>query len=100
MKDETPIETVERLAALSRIQIPEGEKEALAEEFKSILSYIAQLDELTLDLSGAPVVPPLHNSFRDDRDAYESGTWKEEIVSAFPARNGDSLSVKKIIQND
>ncbi len=97
---ETPIETVERLSRLSRIAIPEERKEALAGEFESVLAYIAQLNELAIPVSGTPVLPALHNVFRPDTDAYEEGKWTEEIVKAFPAKSGNSLSVKKIISND
>lgn len=100
MKNETPVETVERLASLARIAIPENKKASLAEEFGSVLTYIAQLDELTLSTSGTPVLPPVRNVFREDGNAHESGTWTESIVKAFPASSGNSLSVKKIITHE
>jgi aspartyl/glutamyl-tRNA(Asn/Gln) amidotransferase C subunit len=100
MKEETPIETVERLAALARISIPEEKKEALAAEFGSVLAYIAQLDELSLEAGKIPVVPPLHNVFREDTNPNEPGSNTEAIVHAFPARDGNALSVKKIISHD
>lgn len=97
---ETPVETVERLAALARIRIPEDRKEKLADEFGHILSYIAQLDELTLSREGAPKVPALHNVFRDDTDPNETGEWTKDIVDAFPSKKGNALTVKKIISHD
>jgi len=97
---ESSISTVERLAALARIAIPSDRAEALAAEFESVRAYIAQLDELTLPTDGAPALPALHNVLRDDADAYAPGTWTEEIVSAFPAKAGNALSVKKIISHD
>ncbi|HWU24519.1 MAG TPA: Asp-tRNA(Asn)/Glu-tRNA(Gln) amidotransferase subunit GatC [Candidatus Paceibacterota bacterium] len=97
---ETPLETVERLSALARIQIPDDRKAALAAEFESIIAYIGQLDELTLSREGAPSVPALHNVFREDADPNETGAWTETIVRAFPAASGNALSVKKIISHD
>lgn len=97
---ETPVQTVERLAALARIRIPEERKEQLAAEFEHILSYIAQLDELTLAREGQPKVPALHNVFRDDSNPNEAGEWTEEIVKAFPSKKGSTLTVKKIISHD
>lgn len=99
-KAETPVETVERLAALARIRIPEDRKERIADEFEHILSYIAQLDELTLAREGKPKVPRLHNVFRDDANPNETGEWTKEIVKAFPSRAGNALTVKKIISPD
>ncbi len=98
--NETPIATVERLAALARIAIPDSRKESLAAEFESVLAYIGQLDELSLSIEGTPELPPLHNVFRDDTGPYAPSTWTKEIVDAFPAKAGDALSVKKIISID
>lgn len=99
-KPETPVQTVERLAALARIRIPEDRKEKLAEEFEHVLSYIAQLDELTLARDGKPKVPALHNVFREDVDPNETGEWTERVVKAFPSKAGNALTVKKIISPD
>lgn len=100
MSAETPIETVERLSALARITVPEGQKEALALEFKDVLAYIAQLDELTLPKEEAPALPPLHNVFREDAFPNERGANTDAIVGAFPAKEGNALSVKKILTHD
>lgn len=97
---ETPLETVERLSALARIQIPDDRKAALAAEFESVIAYIGQLDELTLSQESTPSVPTLHNVFREDADPNETGAWTEVIVKAFPASSGNALSVKKIISHD
>lgn len=97
---ETPIETLVRLAALARIEIPEGRKAALAEEFEHILAYIRQLDALALDTGAAQARPLLRNVFRDDAFPNETGAWTEALVRAFPAKSGSALSVKKIISHD
>jgi aspartyl/glutamyl-tRNA(Asn/Gln) amidotransferase C subunit len=100
MSAETPIETVERLSALARITIPEQQKEVLAAEFNGVLAYIAQLDELTLSKEETPAMPPLHNVFRDDAFPNERGSNTNALVGAFPAKEGNALSVKKIITHD
>lgn len=97
---ETPVQTVERLSALARIQIPDDRKEALAAEFAQVIEYIGQLDELTLSREGAPAVPALHNVFREDANPNETGEWTETLVKAFPAKSGNALSVKKILSHD
>lgn len=94
------VETVERLAKLARIRIPDGRKEALAGEFEQMLAYIAQLNELTLSSEmgeGMPAIPRLHNVFREDANPNETGMYTETLVAAFPAKSGSALSVKKII---
>lgn len=94
------ITDVERLAALSRISVPSAELEAFAKDFDSIITYIGQLDGLSLAVDGTPAVPALHNVFRPDGEADEPGAWTEKIVGQFPSREGNSLSVKKIIVHD
>lgn len=93
-------EDVKKLAALARLSIPEDMLEVRAAEFDRIVAYIAQLDELDIRTDGTPVVPPLHNVFREDNDPTPSGTWTEKLVAMFPERDGDRLSVKKIISHD
>lgn len=100
MSTKTPVETVEKLASLARIAIPEDRKDAIAAEFDSILTYIGQLEELTVASGGAPALPPLHNAFRPDENPNETGAYTETIVRAFPASAGNALSVKKIITHD
>lgn len=91
---------VKRLAALARIAIPEERLEARAAEFDRVVAYIAQLDELSLDVGGTPETPALHTIFREDGDPTAKGRWTEKLVGAFPERSGNYLSVKKIIAQD
>ena len=90
---------VERLAALSRISVPPAELAAFAKDFDSIITYIGQLDGLDLKV-GESSVPPLHNVFRPDGEPDAVGEFSEKIIAQFPSRDGDSLSVKKIITHD
>lgn len=92
-------EDVKRLAALARVDVPEADLERFAAEFDSILAYVGKLDELTLPEAGLEV-PPLHNVLRTDGGEYESGTWTDALVAQFPQKEGNSLSVKKIISHD
>lgn len=92
-------EDVKRLAALARVDVASEDLDRFAAEFESILAYVGRLDELTLDGSESSQ-SLVRNVLRADTGAYEAGTWTERIVSQFPAREGDSLSVKKIISHD
>jgi aspartyl/glutamyl-tRNA(Asn/Gln) amidotransferase C subunit len=87
---------VARLAALSRISVPPAELESFAKDFDSIITYIGQLDGLDL-ASTAPAVPLLHNVFRVEGAPDVARIFSEKIIAQFPSRDGDSLSVKKII---
>lgn len=93
------VEDVKRLANLARIEVPEGDLERFATEFDSILAYVGKLDELTLpEASGA--LSPVRNVLREDGAPTEPGTWTERIVAQFPEKEGNALSVKKIISHD
>jgi aspartyl-tRNA(Asn)/glutamyl-tRNA(Gln) amidotransferase subunit C len=89
-----------RLAALARLSIPEEQLADRAAEFDRVIAYIAQLDELSLDVGGTPETPALANVFREDGEPTPAGTWTEKLTSAFPERSGNYLSVKKIIPQD
>lgn len=90
---------VPKLAAMARIDVPADKAAALERDFGAIVSYIGQLQELSLESAG-PVTPLHRNVFRPDEDPTPSGTWTESVTAAFPKRQGDALSVKKIISHD
>lgn len=92
-------EDVQRLAALARVDVAEATLTRFANEFDSILAYVGKLDELTLPERDRNV-SSVRNVLRVDEGAYESGTWTTQIVAQFPEKEGDSLSVKKIINHD
>lgn len=90
---------VKKLAALSRLDIPEAELEAFAGEFDAILGYVGKLDELEL-VHGAPTAGAVRNVMREDGEPHETGRYTEKLAEQFPAREGNHLSVKKIISYD
>lgn len=92
-------EDVKRLATLARVDVDEADLDRFADEFDSILAYVGKLDELTLP-EGGRNLSVVRNVLRADAGPYESGTWTERIVEQFPAKEGNSLSVKKIISHD
>jgi len=92
-------EDVKRLATLARLDVAENDLARFAAEFDSILAYVGKLDELTLPQSGRNL-SVVRNVLRADEAPYASGTWTERIVEQFPVKEGNSLSVKKIINHD
>ena len=89
---------VKKLAELARIDVPEERLAAFAAEFDQILSYVGQLDELSVE-KGAPLLP-YENIMRKDGEPTPKGTWTRDIVAQFPQKDGDYLSVKQIISHD
>lgn len=90
---------VQKLAALARISVSESDLDRFAAEFDSILAYVGQLDSLTIP-THERVVPAVHNVLRDDAHPTPAETWTEALVAQFPQKEGNSLSVKKIISHD
>ena len=93
-------EDVQRLARLSRIEIPEENLAGFASEFDAILAYVGKLEELTLPAVTDRAVSAVRNVFREDGEPHAGGLYTEKIVAQFPEKEGNSLSVKQIITHD
>jgi aspartyl-tRNA(Asn)/glutamyl-tRNA(Gln) amidotransferase subunit C len=91
-------EDVKKLAALARVEVSEEELPTFAKEFEAVLAYVGQLD--TLSVSGGQELLPYRNIMREDGVPHASGEHTDVLVEQFPARDGDSLSVKQIISHD
>ncbi len=93
-------EDVKRLAALSRIDIPEADLEGFAHQFDAILAYVGKLESLTLSEGSERVLPTVRNVLRPDGEPHAQGIYTEDIVKQFPEKDGKYLSVKQIISHD
>lgn len=93
---EIEIKDVEHLAALSRIVVSDTEKEQLTHDLGEILAYVSQVKEVSAEM-GKPEVGELHNVMRDDASPHEAGFHTENLIGAAPAREGNRISVKKIL---
>jgi len=93
------IEEIEKLAELSRIEVPEGEKKDLARDIESILEYISQIQEVA-SVEPEPEVGTHYNIMREDGTPHESKLHTETLLEAAPKREGDYVKVKKILSQD
>lgn len=90
---------VRKLASLARIHISDTQLEQFSKEFDGILAYVGQIEGL--QVAGETMeVPVVHNVFREDGEPHEKGKYTEALATQFPSREGNSLSVKKIISHD
>lgn len=89
-------EEIEKMAELSRISISEEEKKQLAIDIESILQYVSEIQEVSVE---EPVssVGLVHNVMREDGEPHESGIYTEEIMGEVPKKEKNYLVVKKIL---
>ncbi|MEO8638159.1 MAG: Asp-tRNA(Asn)/Glu-tRNA(Gln) amidotransferase subunit GatC [Candidatus Taylorbacteria bacterium] len=90
-------EDIDKLAALSRIELNSEEKSRFQKEIDSILSYVGEIKEVTSSVKKEKVVLGVHNVFREDSGPHQSGIFTEVILSNMPEREGQYLKVKKIL---
>jgi aspartyl-tRNA(Asn)/glutamyl-tRNA(Gln) amidotransferase subunit C len=90
---------IEKLAELSRIDVPEGEKESLRKDIDSILAYVSQIKEVHGSIQGGDEKKAgvLRNVMREDSSPHESGMHTEALLNSAPKREGGYLKVKKIL---
>ena len=91
------LETVEKIAHLSRLKVVPEEADKLVGEMNEILSWMQKLDELSTD----GVEPLIHiseevNQLRDDV-AYKQMSTREALHNV-PVKDTDYIRVPKVIE--
>lgn len=89
---------IAKLAALARIDVPESEQRALAEEIPAILAFVEQV--ATVADADTKHTGDHYNIFRDDTDPHESGIYTQELLDAAPSTKEGYVAVRKIISQD
>ncbi len=90
------IQDVEKLAELSRIEIPADEKESILNDLQSIVSYIDQIEKVSVE-NLAEAEYPLRNVFREDGPAHASKMYTEKIINSAPETDGNFVKVQSIL---
>lgn len=87
---------IEKLARLSRIDIPKEQIQELCGEIESILKYVSEVQEVS---SSEPEkkAGALRNVLREDEAPHESGIYTEAILNEAPKQKGGFLKVKAIL---
>lgn len=91
------VKTIDKLASLARIDVPESEKETLAKEISSILTYVEQVQKISGQGDKNDSKPQVRNIFREDRDSNISGENTKDILEEVPSRHENFVKVKKIL---
>ena len=89
---------VENLAELSRLDIKESEKEKIAEDLNSILSYIKELEKVPTQDIDLNFVKKTDKEFRRDIPTEEKVSTKDELIESFKDRKDDFLKIPPVFQ--
>lgn len=90
------IADVEKLAELARLAIPQEEKESFLRDLNSILGYINQIEEISVDSNKIPKFD-LVNVMREDVVQNETGTYTNRLINEMPEHKDGFLKVKQIL---
>lgn len=92
-------EEIERIAALARLRLDEGELSRVQDELAAILSYVETLERVdTSDVPPTAHVIPLVTPLRDDVAAPPIAP--ELAVANAPDRAGSAFVVPKVIDGE
>ena len=89
-------EEILELAKLSRLEIADNEAESMRLEIDSILAYVSQIQEISE--VGTDEMAKVKNIMRDDVVTHKPLEYTEDILNSAPAREGNYLKVKKILE--
>ena len=90
------IDEVNRIAKLARLNFTDPEKQKLQKELSDILNYVDQLKEVEGKALDFDNDPEAMNLMRDD--VIETKESPEEFLKQAPAREGNFVKVKSILE--
>ncbi|WP_300115630.1 Asp-tRNA(Asn)/Glu-tRNA(Gln) amidotransferase subunit GatC [Sphingobium sp.] len=91
------LQTVKKIASLSRISVTDTEAEAMVPELNNILGWVEQLGEV--DVTGVEpmtAVIPNHQRLRDD--VVTDGNVREKVLANAPQAEHGFFAVPKVIE--
>ncbi len=91
---------VQKLGELARIGVSKQEEESFGSQIDSILSYVAQIKEVSSEDKLSFSHQRRVNVLRDDEEPHESGVFTEKLLQEAPAQKDGYVVVKKILPHD
>ena len=91
------LQTVKKIASLSRISVSEEEAQAMVPELNNILGWVEQLGEV--DVTGVQpmtAVIPNHQRLRDD--VVTDGDVRDKVLANAPQAEHGFFAVPKVIE--
>jgi aspartyl-tRNA(Asn)/glutamyl-tRNA(Gln) amidotransferase subunit C len=90
-------ETVQRIAHLARIRVPEEALDGLAGELSNIMGWIEQLEEVdTAGVEPMTSVVAMDAPKRDD--VVSDGNYPERVLANAPAADDEYFAVPKVVE--
>ena len=90
------LDEVNRIAKLARLSFTEDEKQKLQGELSAILNYVDQLKEIESKVASESYDKDALNLMRDD--VVEISEPAEEFLKQAPAREGNFVKVKSVLE--
>ena len=91
------LQTVKKIASLSRISVTDAEAEAMVPEFNNILGWVEQLGEV--DVTGVePMTAVIPNHQRLREDAVTDGNVRDKVLANAPQAEHGFFAVPKVIE--
>lgn len=91
------VKTIEYVANLARINIDESEKDSLVKDLVGVLGYVDQIQLIAKNIKDADIDYTLKNVASIDDYSNEQGIFTDSILNEAPGREGDYVSVKKVL---
>ncbi|WP_066521408.1 Asp-tRNA(Asn)/Glu-tRNA(Gln) amidotransferase subunit GatC [Sphingobium cloacae] len=91
------LQTVKKIASLSRISVTDAEAEAMVPELNNILRWVEQLGEV--DVTGVqPMTAVIPNHQRLREDAVTDGDVRDKVLANAPQAEHGFFAVPKVIE--
>ncbi|WP_150292304.1 Asp-tRNA(Asn)/Glu-tRNA(Gln) amidotransferase subunit GatC [Sphingobium estronivorans] len=91
------LQTVKKIASLSRISVTDAEAEAMVPELNNILGWVEQLGEV--DVTGIePMTAVIPNHQRLREDAVTDGDVRDKVLANAPQAEHGFFAVPKVIE--
>ncbi|MGE4323857.1 MAG: Asp-tRNA(Asn)/Glu-tRNA(Gln) amidotransferase subunit GatC [Sphingobium sp.] len=91
------LQTVKKIASLSRISVTDAEAAAMVPELNNILGWVDQLGEV--DVAGVePMTAVIPNQLRLRDDAVTDGNVREQVLANAPQAEHGFFAVPKVIE--
>ena len=89
--------TVQNIARLARLDVPEAELDHLAGELSKILEFVEQLAEVNTD-GVAPMTSVAHLEMPRRVDAVTDGDYRDKVLANAPEQYDGFFLVPKVVE--